>query len=241
MESFTKHHSLEPGKYYYLTNYGDFRNELKYNQGVMVIPAADSIIITDTMQFNSISKDTIITIQEGTTWVIAPKEKLSCVSDTTHSHYMFAYVEVSSQKVVAHKTKLLDKEKGIYEVQAKIKHYPKPYWLEMEDWKQDKPLKILDRMKMPVYEDEKGTHFIVFYKGTYSELREMLCCGGKIKPASTQQIIHAINQLGYNVTTTDSNTFSPELKTALIHFQKKNGLPVGNLNMETLRALGLQY
>jgi len=30
-------------------------------------------------------------------------------------------------------------------------------------------------------------------------------------------------------------------KAALTKFQKENGLPVGNLNMETIRALGLQY
>jgi len=31
----------------------------------------------------------------------------------------------------------------------------------------------------------------------------------------------------------------PRTREALIQFQKDNGLPIGNLNIETLRALGV--
>ena len=37
------------------------------------------------------------------------------------------------------------------------------------------------------------------------------------------------------------NDFGSETKAALQQFQRDNGLPVGNLDFETLKALGVQY
>lgn len=53
-----------------------------------------------------------------------------------------------------------------------------------------------------------------------------------------KQIKKALNKLGYDLEV--NYIMDDETKAALLDLQKKNGLPEGNLNMETLRFLGLQ-
>ena len=52
------------------------------------------------------------------------------------------------------------------------------------------------------------------------------------------QIQKALKAKGYDPGPID-DVFGPLTKTALIQYQKDKGLPVGNLNLETLKSLGV--
>lgn len=75
-------------------------------------------------------------------------------------------------------------------------------------------------------------------KGGYSEWREILCS----QNLTVQRILsiqQALKAAGYNPGPLD-NVFGSQTKTALVKYQQDKGLPIGNLNMETLRSLGVE-
>ena len=53
------------------------------------------------------------------------------------------------------------------------------------------------------------------------------------------QIQEALRAKGYDPGPTD-NVLGAKTREALTKFQKDNNLPVGNLNVETMRALGIE-
>ena len=55
-----------------------------------------------------------------------------------------------------------------------------------------------------------------------------------------RQIQAALKERGYDPGPVD-NEMGARTKVALASFQKDKGLPVGNLDFETLKALGIQY
>lgn len=57
-------------------------------------------------------------------------------------------------------------------------------------------------------------------------------------PQKIRQIQQALNKRGYRLI--EDNLLNPETRKALIDLQEKNGLPVGSLNMETVRFLGVE-
>jgi hypothetical protein len=81
------------------------------------------------------------------------------------------------------------------------------------------------------------TKLKVVKPGGFSEWREVLC-GEKVTGYTIRQIQVALNKAGYNVGT-PNNEMGSETKEALTKFQKDHKLPVGNLDMETLKALGV--
>jgi hypothetical protein len=76
--------------------------------------------------------------------------------------------------------------------------------------------------------------------GGYTDWREVLC-GAKLTSERIRQIQNALISKGYSVGTAGAdNVFGEDTKTALKKFQADNNLPQGNLNMETLNALGVK-
>ena len=85
---------------------------------------------------------------------------------------------------------------------------------------------------------KKVTRKELVKKGGYSDWREILCS----QNLTTQRIVaiqRALKAAGYNPGPLD-NVFGAETKAALVKYQTDKNLPVGNLNMETLRALGVE-
>lgn len=93
---------------------------------------------------------------------------------------------------------------------------------------------ILQKTPSRIQENE-----IYFSRKIWSGIREMACCLRRRPVSSTKQIEEALFERGYAV------IFNGKIdtieKSALTHFQKENGLPVGSLNLETLRVLKLQF
>lgn len=74
-------------------------------------------------------------------------------------------------------------------------------------------------------------------KGGYEVWREILC-GNDLTSSKIMQIQKALKNNGYNPGPID-NIFGTQTKAALVQYQKDKNLPVGNLNIETLRSLGV--
>lgn len=78
---------------------------------------------------------------------------------------------------------------------------------------------------------------VVVEKGGYQVWREILC-GNDLTTEKIIQIQKALQANGYDPGPID-DLFGPLTKAALVQYQKDKGLPVGNLNLETLRSLGV--
>ena len=84
------------------------------------------------------------------------------------------------------------------------------------------------------------TKRVLVKPGGFTEWREVVC-GGDITSALVRQVQQALMARGYDVGTAGAdNVMGRDTKAALIKFQKDNGLPVGNLDFETLKALGIK-
>lgn len=76
-------------------------------------------------------------------------------------------------------------------------------------------------------------------KGGYSVWTEILCAS-KTSSSTVRNVQKALNDKGYTAGTVDG-VMGLQTQTALKQFQTDNNLPVGNLNIETLKALGLKF
>ncbi len=78
--------------------------------------------------------------------------------------------------------------------------------------------------------------------GGYTEWKEVLC-DNHITSEFYQDLQAALIDFGYisEIEKSDDPGFSPSVKAALVKFQKKNSLPVGQLDFETLDYLGVDY
>lgn len=75
--------------------------------------------------------------------------------------------------------------------------------------------------------------------GGFSEWREVLC-QNKVNSIKIKEIQAALKSRGYDPGPID-DVMGSKTKNALVKFQKDNGLPVGQLDFETLKALGVSY
>lgn len=74
--------------------------------------------------------------------------------------------------------------------------------------------------------------------GNFSAWQEVLC-PDKATEVDIRSLQRALNTAGYNVGVADG-IMGVKTKAALAKYQKDNGLPIGGMNMPTLRALGLR-
>ncbi len=76
---------------------------------------------------------------------------------------------------------------------------------------------------------------------TVGEWKEILC-DSKLTSSKISQIQRALINAGYDVGSHGvDNVFGADTKRALTQYQKDNNLPVGNLNLETLKSLKVSY
>lgn len=77
-------------------------------------------------------------------------------------------------------------------------------------------------------------------KGGVTEWREVVC-GDNITINLVRRVQTALMQQGYDVGNNGANNIlGSETKAALVKFQRDNGLPVGQLDFETLKSLGIR-
>jgi len=76
-------------------------------------------------------------------------------------------------------------------------------------------------------------------KGGFSEWREVVC-NSDVTSELVRKVQSALKSMGYDAGPVD-NVMGSLTKAALTKFQKDKGLPVGQLDFETLKALGIDY
>jgi hypothetical protein len=69
---------------------------------------------------------------------------------------------------------------------------------------------------------------------------EEVVCSADIKPKLIRKVASALQNKGYKIDAS-KEAMDTELKVILCTFQKDNKLPIGNLNIKTLEALGISY
>ncbi len=79
---------------------------------------------------------------------------------------------------------------------------------------------------------------VLVKKGGFQEWKEVVC-EQDLTNNKIAQIQQALKREGYDPGPVD-NEMGGKTKDALVKFQMDKGLPVGNLNMETLKSLGIQ-
>ena len=76
-------------------------------------------------------------------------------------------------------------------------------------------------------------------KGGFTEWCEIVC-GSDVTTQMVRDVQTALRSRGYDPGPAD-NVMGSKTKAALVKFQRENNLPVGQLDFETLRALGVNY
>jgi len=76
-------------------------------------------------------------------------------------------------------------------------------------------------------------------KGGFTEWREIVC-GSDVTTQMVRDVQNALRTRGFDPGPAD-NVMGAKTKAALVKFQRENNLPVGQLDFETLRALGVDY
>ena len=64
-----------------------------------------------------------------------------------------------------------------------------------------------------------------------------ILCASKTSNQTVRNIQKALKDMGYNI----GSIMGGQTQTALKQFQQDNGLPIGNLNLETLKTLGIDF
>ena len=99
---------------------------------------------------------------------------------------------------------------------------------------------MTDTSQSDEYYIETGIRKRFLKPGGYTEWREIIC-EDKITPTITRNLIVAVRNAGYDIPNTITALSETRFKAALTKYQKDNGLPVGQLDLETLDALGIEY
>lgn len=81
------------------------------------------------------------------------------------------------------------------------------------------------------------TKTVLVKKGGYTEWREVLC-EAEVTVSKIVAIQQALKAKGYDPGPLD-NVLGPKTRAALTQYQKDNALPVGRLDVETLKSLGV--
>ncbi len=97
------------------------------------------------------------------------------------------------------------------------------------------PAKTMEIKTPPTYKTVMNR--VLVKKGGYTEWREVLCAN-KVTSDKIMEIQKALLREGYDPGPID-NILGPRTKEALKQYQVDHSLPIGNLNLETLKALGV--
>ena len=76
-------------------------------------------------------------------------------------------------------------------------------------------------------------------QGGFTDWVEVLC-QAKVTAAKVAEVQSALATQGFYTGSID-NQLGAQTKQALMEYQRANGLPVGNLNVETLKSLGVNH
>lgn len=193
---------------------------------VIVKPATQKTVTTPA-KYETVEEDKVVT-PATQKWVKGVADK-NCLSDNPKDCEVWCLKEVPAvYQKVSRKVETVAATSSIVQIPAVVKVVPRKVLVEAaRQNKIDIPATYKSVMKK-----------VLVKKGGFQEWKEVLC-EQDLSDKKILAIQIALQREGYNVGELD-NQMGTKTKQALIRFQQDKGLPVGNLNVETLKALGVQ-
>lgn len=192
----------------------------------IVIAPAVTKSIQHPAEYETVKEQVMVT--PATTKWVKGKADAGCLSADPADCQVMCLVEVPA----VYKT--IDKKVLVKQAFSSTSTVPMQYKIVTREVKvQDE--KLVDVETPATYKTVQKR--VLQQKGGFEVWREILC-GDDLTTQKILDIQKALKANGYNPGPID-NVFGAQTKAALIQYQKEKGLPVGNLNLETLRALGV--
>lgn len=193
---------------------------------VIVKPATQKTVTTPA-KYETVVEDKVVT-PATQKWVKGVADK-NCLSDNPKDCEVWCLKEVPAvYQKVSRKVETVAATSTIVPVPAVVKVTPRKVLVEAaRQNKIDIPATYKSVMRK-----------VLVKKGGFQEWKEVLC-EQDLSEKKILAIQIALQREGYNVGELD-NQMGAKTKQALIQFQQDKGLPVGNLNVETMKALGVQ-
>lgn len=167
--------------------------------------------------------------------LIACYEKIPAVYKT-ETYDVMVSEEKTVEKIIPAKYKTITRQ--VVDVPEKIIEIPyDPIYKTVKEKVMVTPEKIEEEAVPAVYKEV--TEKRLSKKGDYTVWTEILCAN-KTSASTIRKLQRALRAEGYSVGTVDGR-LGTRTQTSLRQFQIDNGLPIGNLNMETLKSLGIPH
>ncbi len=193
----------------------------------------------DTIFKTSENIQRVVTKSAATRWYFKHSDR-NCLSAEPSNCITLAYVEISEQSQV-----IQFAENDSFKI-VEVEHLARPASVE---WVTPSSIPSTDSfIEVKPYESGEYRYFkdelnrTIYVYSTSNQWRawrEFLCLISYNDDfSSIKNIQKALQQKGYYSGSID-NILSNSTKYALVRFQKDNELPIGNLDFETLRALGV--
>lgn len=167
--------------------------------------------------------------------LIACYEKIPAQYSTETYDVMIA-AEQTEEKIIpaVYKTitqKVVDQEENVIEVPYE------PVYNTVDESVMVSAEQVIEDKIPAIYKEVEEKRLIE--KGGYTVWTEILCAN-KTSSSTIRKLQRALRAEGYSIGTVDG-VLGTRTQIALKQFQTDNGLPIGNLNMETLKSLGIPH
>jgi len=193
--------------------------------------------ITDTIFKTSENIQRVVVKSAATRWYFKHADR-NCLSAQPSDCINLAYVDIAEQTrgirfAENEQLKTVQVERLVRP--ASLEWVMPPFIPSTDNFTEVKPY---ESGEYRYFRDELNQTIYVYSKSNqWRTWQEVLCtCGGGHARATVSDVQEVLKQKGYYSGIID-NILGNSTKSALMRFQKKNGLPIGTLDFETLRAL----
>lgn len=216
---------------------------------VMVEPAK-TVLKTVPAKYETRSREILVTPARGQ-WV-KKKKYANCFSENPEDCYVACYEEVAAvyrtekyqvlvtpatttERVIPAKYKTVSKR--VVNEPARVEEIPVPAQYKTLTKRVEVNPESTREISIPaIYKDVKERRLVK--KGGYTVWSEILCTS-QTTSKKVRAIQRALKDKGYDPGSIDG-VMGIKTQTALKQCQTDNGLPIGNLNLETLKFLGVE-
>lgn len=219
------------------------------SEQVMVVPAK-TVLSTVPARYETRTREILVTPARGQ-WV-KKKKYANCFSENPEDCYVACYEEVAAvyrtekyqvlvspatttERVIPAKYKTVSKR--VIDTPARVEEITVPAQYKTLSKRVEVSPETTREVTIPaVYNDVKERRLVK--KGGYTVWSEILCTA-QTTSSKVRAIQRALKDKGYDPGTIDG-VMGIKTQTALKQCQTDNGLPLGNLNIETLKFLGVE-
>ena len=215
------------------------------------IQSAQTKIRTIPAKYKTMTREVLVSEARGE-WVKKKKDP-ACFSENPEDCYIACYEEVPAkyrtekyeilaepaqtiEDVIPAKyqtvtTRVIDQPSRVEEVVID------PVYKDVASKVLVSPESSVEEIIPAVYKEVKEKKLVS--KGTYGGWTEILCAA-KTSDSTVRAVQRALQAKGYNVGPIDG-VMGAQTQAVLKKYQEENNLPIGNMNIQTLESLGIEY